>query len=968
MSLDFRLLEEKWQKRWSDSKVFEADPDPSKPKYYVTVAYPYPNAPQHIGHARTYTLADVHARYMRMKGFNTLLPMAFHYTGTPILAMSKRIASGDTELLHIFKDLYGVPEDAIKTFNVPVNIARYFHREIKGGMQEMGYSIDWRREFTTIDPSYSKFIEWQFHTLSSKNLITKGAHPIGWCPSDKNPVGQHDTQGDFEPEVGEFTAIKFDLDGTSLPTATLRPETIFGVTNIWINPEAVYVEVDMKGERIVVSKQASTKLCEQMTCIAVIRELKGSDLAGRYATNPISGSKVPILPAEFVDPDNATGVVMSVPAHAPYDLLALRDIKAKPDILSKYGIDTGIIAKIEPIPVVQLSGFSPIPAQDVINSMKVKDQLDPRAEAATKELYQKEFHTAHMLPETGKYAGLAVSKAKEMVKKDLISANKAFLFYEILNGPIYCRCGAKVTVNLLSDQWFINYGDEGWKEIVREHLGRMSILPEDLRQEFINVVEWLREKACARRSGLGTPLPWDRDWIIESLSDSTIYMAYYTIARILREAKIDPSVLSDSVFDYVFLGRGDHSKLGIDRSTAEAMRREFTYFYPLDSRHSGRDLVPNHLTFFIFNHVAIFPEEYWPRQIAVNGSVLMDGKKMSKSFGNIIPLRKAIKIYGADTLRVSILSASELMQDVDFSDVLAKSTKARLQEFYSFAIQYADADPIDVLSMDALDHWLASRVQKAILQTTAAMDCLRAREAIQTALFALQQDIMWYFRRRHNCCNDPKARGIVKYALEKAVRMMSPFAPHLCEEIWEQFGNTGFASVAEWPQAEASFINEVAEISEELLKDVVEDTAEIVKVTGIVPSKICYYCAPEWKWDIYLKLLALLEGGADPKTLIKEAMKDPDIRARGGDAAKFIATISPCVVSMPKEQRRRLVSSIKIEEEAFLKVNSDFLSSYFRCPVEVYPSDSPAYDPKKKAGIAVPLRPAIYVEGSACSE
>jgi leucyl-tRNA synthetase len=227
---------------------------------------------------------------------------------------------------------------------------------------------------------------------------------------------------------------------------------------------------------------------------------------------------------------------------------------------------------------------------------------------------------------------------------------------------------------------------------------------------------------------------------------------------------------------------------------------------------------------------------------------------------------------------------------------------------------------------------------------------------------------MWYFRRRHNCCNDPKARGIVKYALEKAVRMMSPFAPHLCEEIWEQFGNTGFASVAEWPQAEASFINEVAEISEELLKDVVEDTAEIVKVTGIVPSKICYYCAPEWKWDIYLKLLALLEGGADPKTLIKEAMKDPDIRARGGDAAKFIATISPCVVSMPKEQRRRLVSSIKIEEEAFLKVNSDFLSSYFRCPVEVYPSDSPAYDPKKKAGIAVPLRPAIYVEGSACSE
>jgi len=963
LSIDFQQLEEKWQRRWEEAHVFDANPDPKRPKFYVTVAYPYPNMPQHIGHARTYTLADVHARYMRMKGFNTLLPMAFHYTGTPILAQSKRVLAWDKELIDQFKDL-DVPEDVIRTFGAPLNIAKYFHKDLKLGMQEMGFSIDWRREFTTIDPAYNKFIEWQFHQLSSKGYITKGAHPIGWCPSCRNPVGQHDTKGDMEPEVGEFTAIKFGLDGISLPTATLRPETIFGVSNIWMNPEADYVEVEVQGERMIVSKRASSKMSEQMSRVSVIRELKGSSIIGRYATNPINGNKIPILPADFVDPNNATGVVMSVPAHAPYDLLALRDIKKTPEILSKYGIDVKVLSGIAPIPVVKLGGASDIPAQDIVDQMKVKDQLDPKAEDATKELYQREFHTAQMRPETGKYAGMPVSKAKDEVKKDLISAKKAFKFFEILNGPIYCRCGSEVTVNLMSDQWFINYGDEGWKDLVRGHLKEMSVLPEDLRQEFENVVEWLKEKACARRSGLGTPLPWDKDWIIESLSDSTIYMAFYTIASVLNEQKVDQSALNDTVFDYVFLGKCDPSSVGIKRETLEAMRREFLYFYPLDSRHSGRDLVPNHLTFFVFNHVAIFPKKLWPRQIAVNGSVLMEGKKMSKSLGNIIPLRKAIKIYGADTLRVSILSASELLQDADFSDALAKSTKSKLQELYSFAVQYADAEPLNFKSLDALDRWLVSRVQRVVEQTTYSMDCLRVREAIHAAFFTLQQDIQWYLRRHGENCSDPRVKRVVKYALETIVRMMAPFAPHLCEEIWERFGNKGFVSTAEWPKAVPSLVDEAAEISEALLKSVVSDTAEIIRVTGLTPSKICYYAAPSWKWEMYLKLIALLEGGTDPKLLIKEAMKDPAVRHRGGEATKFISSMSQLVVSMPKEQRKRLLSSKAIDELSVLKANASFLSGYFRSPVEVYPGESPSYDPKKRAGQAAPLRPAIYVEGS----
>ena len=220
-----KKIEEKWQKKWEEARIFETDPDSTRPKCFITVAYPYPNSPQHIGHGRTYTMADVHARYMRMRGYNTLLPMAFHYTGTPVLAMAKRLADNDKGLISDFTNVYKIPKEKLKELTEPIAMARYFHQEIKTGMKEIGYSIDWRREFTTVDPHYNRFIEWQFQKLRQGGYITQGRHPVGWCPKDGNPVGQHDTDGDVEPEIGEFTLIKFTQGNTCYPAATLRPET-----------------------------------------------------------------------------------------------------------------------------------------------------------------------------------------------------------------------------------------------------------------------------------------------------------------------------------------------------------------------------------------------------------------------------------------------------------------------------------------------------------------------------------------------------------------------------------------------------------------------------------------------------------------------------------------------------------------------------------------------------------------------
>ena len=260
MEINWNQIETKWQSKWNESKDFETNPN-EKPKKFITVAYPYPNSPQHIGHGRTYTLADVHARFYRMKGYNVLFPMGFHYTGTPVLGMAKRIQSQEKEILDGLRNVYHVPEEDIKTFVEPIKIADYFHEEIKAGMIEMGYSIDWRREFTTIVPGYQKFIEWQITTLKENGKIIQGSHPVGWCPRDQNPVSQHDTMGDVEPKIDDKNhLVKFKFGEYIFPVTTLRPETIFGITNLWVNPNTTYKKIKADDEKWIVSEECANKI------------------------------------------------------------------------------------------------------------------------------------------------------------------------------------------------------------------------------------------------------------------------------------------------------------------------------------------------------------------------------------------------------------------------------------------------------------------------------------------------------------------------------------------------------------------------------------------------------------------------------------------------------------------------------------------------------------------------------------
>jgi len=958
MELNWNQIDDKWRSKWYETKDFETDPN-DKPKKFITVAYPYPNSPQHIGHGRTYTLADVHSRYYRMKGYNVLFPMGFHYTGTPILGMSKRVQANDKELIEAFKNLYNVPEEKIKEFVDPVKIADYFHEEIKAGMIEMGYSIDWRREFTTIIPAYQKFIEWQFRNLKEKNLIVQGNHPVGWCPNDQNPVSQHDTLGDVEPDFAEYVVIKFNIGDEIIPVATLRPETLFGVTNLWINPEIVYKKVKVDGETWVISAECAYKLEFLNKKIEIIGNVPGSELIGKKVNSPTNENEFLILPASFVTATTGTGIVMSVPAHAPYDFQALDDIKNGKQKNVEKLLQTEV-EKIQPIAIITTEGFGEIPALDVIKKMGIMDQDDPKLEDATKEIYSKEFYDGKLNVNTGQFSGKKITFVKEEVKEWISKTGKSDIMLELTNESVKCRCGTECVVKLLNNQWFLDYANKEWKAKAKECFESMNILPNEIRTEFFNVLDWLRERACARQHGLGTKIPWDNDWLVESLADSVIYMSFYTMAKFVNSGEILAENMSDEFFNYVFYGDGNSETVSgnakVTTSKLEEIRNEFLYFYPVDSRHSGRDLVPNHLTFFVLNHVAIFPKENWPKEIVVNGSVMMNGKKMSKSMGNIIPLRDAIKKYGADPIRLSILISAELLQDADFNSESISGIKNKLESMYDECTKFNNPGKIGT---EPEDIWIQSRLSKLISEVTESMEKMRLRESLHHILYGFDSELQWYMKRA-NAKNRNDISGVLNKVLSTRVSMISPFAPHIAEEMWEKLGNSEMVSKSSWPKQEEQ-TDDTSVQNESLLSSVMNDISNIIKVTKIVPKTITIYTADNWKSKAYHKILSGVNSGeTNVGIFIKELIsqketenvkKDPD----------FVKKTLKDILSEPTELRKTKMNAGEVDESMLISNElSSLIEADYGIKLQVFSeNDSEKYDPKNKARMARPYKPAI---------
>ncbi|MFB6165793.1 MAG: class I tRNA ligase family protein, partial [Haloarculaceae archaeon] len=516
MDYEPQELEAAWRERWAQQGRYEADPGGGDATF-ITVPYPYPSGGMHIGHCRTYTVPDVYARYRRLQGDNVLFPIAWHVTGTPIVGAVERLKKGEAAQLSVLRDTYDVPEDTLEELETPMGYARYFiENHYKAGMKQLGLSIDWRREFTTNDERYSQFISWQYETLKERGLLEKGLHPVKFCTDEENPVTTHDLLEGEDAEFQEYTLVKFraDLDGEEVvaPMATLRPETVRGVTNAYVDPDGEYVRATVDGEPWLVSAAAVEKLELQERDVDVAETLSGADLVGTTVTNPITGEEVLILPATFVDTDNATGVVMSVPAHSPDDYVALQEAKADDERMREYGIDPADVDAIEPIPILDVEGYGDVPARTAVEDAGIESSTDPALEDVTADLYQAEFTAGVMHEEYGEFAGETVEDVRERFRAHYAEAGAFDELYEFTE-DVVCRCGGDVEV-AKQETWFLRYDDDAWKAKAHEAVDQLTAIPENTREQYDHTIDWLEEWPAIRNYGLGTRLPWDDEFVI----------------------------------------------------------------------------------------------------------------------------------------------------------------------------------------------------------------------------------------------------------------------------------------------------------------------------------------------------------------------------------------------------------------------------------------------------------------------
>jgi leucyl-tRNA synthetase len=521
-----------------------------------------------------------------------------------------------------------------------------------------------------------------------------------------------------------------------------------------------------------------------------------------------------------------------------------------------------------------------------------------------------------------------------------------------LSEEVVCRGGGDVEV-AEQDTWFLRYNDEDWKETTKRVVESMECVPENTRGEYDHTIDWLNEWPCIRNYGLGTRLPWDEDFVIEPLSDSTIYMAYYTIAPRLREIPVED--LDRDFFDALFYGPEaveDPDPRALD------LREEWLYWYPVDYRFSANDLISNHLTFYLFHHAELFEEPQWPAGIVIMGMGLLEGEKMSSSKGHVVLPGEAIESYGADTVRFFLLNSAEPWQDYDWRAGQVESVRNQLERFWNRATELLPEEPASTVDeempdLDHIDRWLLSKLQRTVREVTEAMESSETRAASQAAFYGFEESLRWYRRRTDR--SRPGARWTLRHALETRLRLLAPFVPFLANELHEELTGTP-AEDAPWPEADPALERPTVEVQERQIERLTEDVNDIVDVTGTDPETIRVYVAADWKGDV---LDAVADAGPDVGAAMSEAMSDPDLRERGDAVNDLVTDLVELVRDLDDETVETLED---VDELAVYEAAVPFLEREFDATVDVYAEDADPPDPGDRAGSAVPFRPAIHLE------
>ena len=950
---DLNAIERKWQQKWHNANLGEAVRDASRPKFFMIFAYPGISGYLHVGHMRGFSYTDSICRFKRMRGYNVLFPVGTHASGNQAIAFANKVKNKDPAWRQYLLD-NGCPEKVIDSMTDAGKVVDYFNTVyVEEYWKRFGFLCDWKRFTCTINLDYNAFIDWQFRKLHHAGLLTQKPYYATFCPSC-GPVAVDPSETDLgkggNAEKIEYTIIKFKQGDHYLVAASLRPETIFGQTNLWINAGHEYVKARVGSETWIMSGPCAEKLGYQKDSVEVISTISGKTLIGTTAHAPGVEREIIILPARFCDPHTGTGIVTSVPSDAPYDWIALRELQQNTEECKHWGLDQDQVQAIKPIPIIHTRGFGPHPAIEICRRMGITSQDDTdKLDAATQEVYKAGFHTGTMADSSGTYHGMQVAKAKEVVKQDLIASGQGDCFHD-LTEEVICRCGAKVVIRKVDDQWFITYSDSSLTETSKKHAAKMTVLPKEYHHNIPHVLDWFSDRACARLGNwLGTKLPFDAQWTIEPISDSTIYPLYYLISGHVNEGTIRADQLTEAFFDYVVLGIGKSSDVSkttkIPAAILDIIKQDIAYWYPLDINLGGKEHQTVHFPVFIMNHVGILSPSQWPRGIFVNWWVTGAGGKISKSKGGAQPIPGAIAAFGVDAMRLYYAHIGSPDTDVVWDEAVVANYRNTLNHALSLAQELVS---LSSKAPGPIDRWLLSRIHSAIEPLTASFDSFNLREAATTIYYSLLEDVRWYHRRGGSC------HHTIQQAMQIIALLMTPVTPHIGEEIYTLCGGKGLASIASWPTAHQSCINPMLESTEQSISIAIADFRNVIKLSKLSsPRQATLILPAQWTYRVYELLKKLVFSTRDQGVILKSIMAEENLRPHAKEITSMVQSALkdpsrlPLVIPNPVEEEQAFAGAVPfLEKEIGLKV----------C-LERFEQSKHA-----KAGSALPGKPAIVIE------
>jgi leucyl-tRNA synthetase len=774
----FDAIENRWQKRWSETRVFEVDEDASRPKFYCLEMLPYPSGDIHVGHVRNYCITDVVARFKWMRGFNVLHPIGWDALGLP------------------------AENAAIKHGVHPEQWTRQNIDGMKRQLKRLGFSYPWSREIATCDPEYYHWNQWFFLKMLERGIAYRAKAPVNWCPSCQTVLANEQTQGgecwrchseveereldqwflritayqdrlldDMQqlaawPErvllqqrnwIGRSEGAEIDFmieGGAPLRIFTTRVDTIFGATFMAISPEHPRVEEFVRGA------PAAARILED------IGRLRAQDrrarqageiekegvFTGRHAINPYNGERIPIWAANFVLMGYGTGAIMSVPAHDQRDF----------EFARKYGL---------PVRVV----------------------IQPPGEKLDGDALERAYEGTGVTFATGEFSGLPNEDAIRLMTEH--AEKKGF---------------GKATVTYRLKDWLISrqrYWGTPIPILYCEKDGMVPVpynqlpvvLPKDapFTGQGGNPLEKVTTFAKARCPRCGGRALRETD-TMDTFIDSSWYFYRYLSPR-EKDGPFDPAAVRYWFPIDLYVGGIEHAILHL----------VYARFWTKVMRDLG-------LIDFVEPVVRLFPQ----------GMVHKEGEVMSKSKGNSIAPDDVIAEYGADTLRLYIFSVAPPEMALEWSDESISGAHRlihrvwRLVERHEQSITGVSEPPAIGLSQAEMD--LRRKTHQTIQRVTRDIE---ERMHLNTAVAAFSE-LVNEIHRLEEQLQGETGRAVLREAVESLVMLMNPFTPHLCEELWKRLGHRNGLVKHSWPVADL----EVAR----------EETIEMaVQVNGKVRGHIC---------------------------------------------------------------------------------------------------------------------------------